>query len=208
MKGRFYDVSGGQILIDGQGIRSAAAESVRRQISFVSQDIYLFSGTVCDNIRIGRLDATDDEIVQAAREAHAHEFIMPAGYDSNVGENGVQLSGGQRQRIAIARAMVKNSPILLLDEATSALDSESEKHVQEALDRLMRGRTIMVIAHRLSTVLDADQIVVIDRGRIVAQGSHRELIAKGGLYERLYQHQFAGRSDAGGNLAPPLVHEL
>ncbi len=207
---RFYDVSGGRILIDAQDIRSASAESVRRQISFVSQDIYLFSGTVRDNIRIGRLDATDDEIVQAAREAHAHEFIieLPSGYDSNVGENGVQLSGGQRQRIAIARAMVKNSPILLLDEATSALDSESEKHVQEALDRLMRGRTIMVIAHRLSTVLDADQIVVIDRGRIVAQGSHRELIAKGGLYERLYQHQFADRSDAGGNLAPPLVHEL
>jgi ATP-binding cassette, subfamily B, bacterial MsbA len=194
---RLYDVTSGEILIDGQDLRSVSPESVRSRISFVSQDTYLFGGTVRDNIRIGRLDAGDDEVVEAARQAHAHEFIsaLPSGYESTAGENGVQLSGGQRQRIAIARAIVKNSPIILLDEATSALDSESEKHVQQALELLAEGRTILAIAHRLSTVLHADQIIVIDRGRIVAQGTHSELLAAGGLYERLYRHQFVEREE-------------
>ena len=189
---RFYDVSEGQILIDGQDLRSVSATSVRDCISFVSQDTYLFSGTVKDNIRVGRRDATDEEILEAARQAHADEFIrsLPSGYDSHVGENGIQLSGGQRQRIAIARALVKDSPIILLDEATSALDGESERHIQQALERLLEGRTIVAIAHRLSTILHADQIIVVERGRIVAEGTHAELLAIGGLYERLYRHQF------------------
>jgi ATP-binding cassette subfamily B protein len=204
---RLYDVTAGEILIDGQDIRSVSAESVRSRISFVSQDTYLFSGTVRDNIRIGRLDAGDDEVVDAARQAHADEFIsaLPAGYDSTVGENGVQLSGGQRQRIAIARAIVKNSPIILLDEATSALDSESEKHVQQALELLAEGRTIVAIAHRLSTVLHADQIIVVDRGRIVARGTHSELLAMGDLYERLYRHQFSEHGEAPRRAPHPLA---
>jgi ATP-binding cassette subfamily B protein len=192
---RLYDVQAGAVMIDGQDIRNVSSESVRRHIAFVSQDTFLFSGTVGENIRIGRLDATDAEIEAAARDAYAHDFIaaLSAGYATSVGENGVQLSGGQRQRIAIARAFLKRAPIILLDEATSALDSESERQVQLALDRLMQGRTIIVIAHRLSTILNADRILVIDAGRIVEQGTHGELLAKGGLYESLYRHQFAER---------------
>ena len=194
---RLYDVQSGAVLIDGQDIRGVSAESVRRHIALVSQDTFLFGGTVRENIRIGRLDASDAEVEAAARDAHAYDFIaaLPSGYDTNVGENGVQLSGGQRQRIAIARAFLKRAPIILLDEATSALDSESERQVQLALDRLMQGRTIIVIAHRLSTILNADRILVIDAGRIVEEGTHRELLAKGGLYESFYRQQFADKPE-------------
>ena len=194
---RLYDVESGAVTIDGQDLRSVSAESVRRHIALVSQDTYLFGGTVRENIRIGRLDASDAEVEAAGRDAHAQDFIaaLAAGYDTDVGENGVQLSGGQRQRIAIARAFLKRAPIILLDEATSALDSESERQVQLALDRLMQGRTIIVIAHRLSTILNADRILVIDAGRIVEEGTHRELLAQGGLYESLYRHQFAEKPE-------------
>ncbi len=190
---RLYDVDEGEILIDGQDLRAVSAVSVRQHIAFVSQDTYLFGGKLRENIRVGRLDATDEEVARAARDAYAHDFIeaLPNGYDTDVGENGVQLSGGQRQRIAIARAMLKGARIILLDEATSSLDSESEKQVQLALDRLMIGRTTIVIAHRLSTILNADRILVIDKGSIVEQGTHRELLAEGGLYESLYRHQFS-----------------
>jgi ATP-binding cassette subfamily B protein len=194
---RLYDVDSGAVTIDGQDLRDVPAESVRRHIALVSQDTFLFGGTVRENIRIGRLDAGDAEVEAAGRDAHAHDFIaaLKDGYDTNVGENGVQLSGGQRQRIAIARAFLKRAPIILLDEATSALDSESERQVQLALDRLMEGRTIIVIAHRLSTILNADRILVVDGGRIVEEGTHRELLAKGGLYESLYRHQFAEKPE-------------
>jgi len=193
---RLYDVDAGGIFIDGQDLREVAPESVRQHIGFVSQDAYLFGGTVRQKIRAGRLDASDEDVERAAREAYAHDFIaaLVNGYDTDVGENGVQLSGGQRQRIAIARAMLKRAPIILLDEATAALDSESEKQVQLAFDRLMEGRTIIAIAHRLSTILNADRILVIDKGRIVEEGSHRELLARGGLYESLYRHQFSDRT--------------
>jgi ATP-binding cassette subfamily B protein len=189
---RFYEVSEGQILVDGSDIQTVSASSLRDHMSFVSQDTFLFSGTLRDNIRIGRLGAPDAEVEQAARDALAHDFIaeLPKGYDTDVGENGVQLSGGQRQRIAIARALLKGAPILLLDEATSALDSESERTVQRAFDRLMEGRTTIVIAHRLSTVMNADRILVIDRGQIVEEGTHRDLVGRGGLYTRLYRQQF------------------
>jgi ATP-binding cassette, subfamily B, bacterial MsbA len=189
---RFYDVNEGVITIDGHDIRNLNTVSLRDHIAFVSQDTYLFSGTISDNIRIGRLNATDAEIELAAKDAYAHEFIseLPQGYQTNVGENGAQLSGGQRQRIAIARAMLKAAPILLLDEATSALDSQSEQVVQMAFDRLMEGRTTIVIAHRLSTVVNADQIIVIDNGQIIEKGTHADLLAKQSLYSRLYDHQF------------------
>jgi ABC-type multidrug transport system fused ATPase/permease subunit len=194
---RLYDIQSGSVLIDGQDIRSVSSDSVRRHIALVNQDTFLFAGSVRENIRIGRLDASDADVEAAARDAYAHDFIaaLQKGYDTYVGENGVQLSGGQRQRIAIARAFLKQAPIILLDEATSALDSESERQVQLALDRLMEGRTIIVIAHRLSTILNADRILVIDAGRIVEEGTHRELLAKGGLYESLYRHQFAERPE-------------
>ena len=195
---RFYDVQKGAIRVDGQDIREVAVNSLRRHIAFVSQDVFLFAGSVRDNIRIGRLDASDEEVERAARDAFAHDFIqaMPKGYDSHVGENGVQLSGGQRQRIAIARAILKNAPILLLDEATSALDSESERMIQIALDKLVQGRTTIVIAHRLATILNADKIAVIENGRVLEQGTHPELVRRGGLYEKLYRYQFAEHSPA------------
>ena len=190
---RFYDVQKGAIRVDGQDVRNVSVNSLRHHISFVSQDVFLFSGSVRDNIRIGRLDASDEEVERAARDAFAHDFItaMPNGYDSTVGENGVQLSGGQRQRIAIARAILKNAPILLLDEATSALDSESERVIQIALDKLVQGRTTIVIAHRMSTVVHADEIAVIENGIVLERGTHGELVRKGGLYEKLYRYQFA-----------------
>ena len=190
---RFYDVQKGAIRVDGQDIRSVSISSLREHIAFVSQDVFLFTGSARDNIRIGRLGATDAEVEQAARDAFAHDFIMnlPNGYDSTVGENGVQLSGGQRQRIAIARAILKNAPILLLDEATSALDSESERMIQAALDKLVEGRTTIVIAHRLATILTADEIAVIEHGRVLERGTHAELVRKQGLYEKLYRYQFA-----------------
>ncbi|HEY9164223.1 MAG TPA: ABC transporter transmembrane domain-containing protein [Magnetovibrio sp.] len=190
---RFYEVSGGRVVIDGQDVRDVSFASLRGAMALVSQEVTLFDDTVRNNIAYGRQTASFEEIQDAARNAAAHDFIMqlPEGYDTMVGEHGVRLSGGQRQRLAIARAMLKNAPILLLDEATSALDTESERHVQDALDGLMKNRTTLVIAHRLSTVVDADLIYVLDRGRVVEQGTHGELLAKGGVYANLYQLQFA-----------------
>jgi len=193
---RFYDVTEGAIRIDGHDIREVTVDSLREQIGIVPQETMLFSTTVRENIRYGRLDATDEEITAAAKDANAHEFIMdlPQGYDTKIGERGMNLSGGQRQRIAIARAILKDPRILILDEATSALDTESEKIVQAALDRLMVGRTSFVIAHRLSTIFDADQIFVIESGRICEHGTHEELLAQGGLYSNLYHIQFSKTS--------------
>ena len=194
---RFYDVTGGALTIDGINIKDVTFSSLRQQIGLVPQETMLFNATVRENILYGRLDATDEEVVEAAKAANAHDFIMalPQGYDTNVGDRGNALSGGQRQRIAIARAILKNPQILILDEATSALDTESEKIVQAALDRLMEGRTAVVIAHRLSTVRDADDIVVIDHGRIVEEGTHAELLAKKGLYANLYAVQFKDKAE-------------
>ncbi|MBB4349071.1 MULTISPECIES: ABC transporter ATP-binding protein [Rhizobiaceae] len=185
---RFYDPAEGEILIDGQNIADVTKSSLRHQLAYVSQQPYMFEGSIRDNIRYGRPDATDEEVEEAAKLAHAHEFIIAQseGYDTSVGENGVTLSGGQRQRLSIARALVRNAPILLLDEATSALDNESEAAVQKALDTAMRGRTVIVIAHRLSTVVNADKIVVMQEGRVVEEGTHDDLAQrKNGLYARL-----------------------
>ncbi|WP_411034421.1 ABC transporter ATP-binding protein [Shinella sp. BYT-45] len=185
---RFYDPAEGEILIDGQDIAHVTKQSLRNGIAYVSQQPYLFEGTIRDNIRYGRPDATDAEIEEAARHAYAHDFILaqPLGYDTPVGENGVTLSGGQRQRLSIARALVRNAPILLLDEATSALDTESEQAVQKALDEAMSGRTVVVIAHRLSTVVRADKIIVMQDGKVVEEGTHEVLAAReNGLYARL-----------------------
>ncbi|MCP8896680.1 ABC transporter ATP-binding protein/permease [Shinella daejeonensis] len=185
---RFYDPVAGEILIDGQDIAHVTKQSLRNAIAYVSQQPYLFEGTIRDNIRYGRPDATDAEVEAAARHAYAHDFILaqPQGYDTLVGENGVTLSGGQRQRLSIARALVRNAPILLLDEATSALDTESEKAVQKALDEAMSGRTVVVIAHRLSTIVRADKIIVMQQGRVAEEGTHEALASRpGGLYARL-----------------------
>ena len=189
---RFYDVDSGRIAIDGTDVQDVTFESLRGAMALVSQEITLFDDTIRANIAYGRPDASEDEIIEAAKNAAAHDFIMemPVGYDTYVGERGTKVSGGQRQRLAIARAMLKNAPILLLDEATSALDTESERHVQSALTKLMQGRTTLVIAHRLSTVMDADLIHVINQGELVESGSHTELIAQEGIYARLYQLQF------------------
>jgi len=185
---RFYDVDSGRVTIDGTDVRDVTLASLREAVALVSQDIVLFDATVHANIAYGRPEADRDTVEAAARSAAAHEFIaaLPNGYDTRIGENGVRLSGGQRQRLAIARAMLKDAPILLLDEATSSLDSESERHVQTALKTLMRGRTTLVIAHRLATVRDADHIYVLDAGRVVETGRHAELLARGGVYARLY----------------------
>ena len=194
---RFYEVDEGVIEIDGHDVRDVTVDSFREQIGIVPQETMLFSSSVRENIRYGRLDATDEEIEEAARAANAEEFILqlPEGYETKIGERGLNLSGGQRQRIAIARAILKNPRILILDEATSALDTESEKIVQAALDKLMVGRTSFAIAHRLSTIFNADCIYVIDGGHIVEQGTHEELLAAGGLYSTLYNIQFRGEGE-------------
>ncbi|MDR9416587.1 MAG: ATP-binding cassette domain-containing protein, partial [Gracilimonas sp.] len=189
---RFYDPQKGAIYVDGKNIQDITFKSLRQHISIVPQEVHLFGTSIRENIIYGKLDATPEEITQAAKDANAHEFILKTenGYDSMIGEKGVKLSGGQRQRIAIARAILKNPAILLLDEATSSLDSESEAQVQEALGRLMKNRTTFVIAHRLSTVQHADQILVMDEGKIVEVGTHLQLITKDGLYSHLYELQF------------------
>ncbi len=201
---RFFDVEDGRILIDGQDIASTTQESLRAQISVVTQDTSLLHRSIRDNIRYGRPEATDAEIVAAARLAHAHEFILGLedwrgrrGYDSQVGERGVKLSGGQRQRIAIARVILKNAPILVLDEATSALDSEVEAAIQASLDTLMAGKTVIAIAHRLSTIARMDRLVILDHGHIVEQGSHEQLLRSGGHYAGLWRHQSGGFIAAG-----------
>ncbi|HCY6320869.1 TPA: SAV1866 family putative multidrug efflux ABC transporter [Staphylococcus aureus] len=188
---RFYDVTSGQILIDGHNIKDFLTGSLRNQIGLVQQDNILFSDTVKENILLGRPTATDEEVVEAAKMANAHDFIMnlPQGYDTEVGERGVKLSGGQKQRLSIARIFLNNPPILILDEATSALDLESESIIQEALDVLSKDRTTLIVAHRLSTITHADKIVLIENGHIVETGTHRELIAKQGAYEHLYSIQ-------------------
>lgn len=195
---RFHEIDGGCILIDGQDVRDLTLDSVYANIALVSQEVVLFDDTVRANIAYGKPGATQEEIEAAAQNAAALDFIreLPDGFDTMVGERGVKLSGGQRQRLAIARAILKNAPILLLDEATSSLDTESERHVQSALDKLMENRTTLVIAHRLSTIVDADLIYVIQDGRIVETGAHGELLAKGGAYEKLYSLQFAAEADA------------
>jgi subfamily B ATP-binding cassette protein MsbA len=189
---RFYDPTGGRILVDGRDLRAVTLTSLRGCVGTVPQETALFSGTIYENILYGRLDATRDEVIEAARAANALEFIerLPEGFNTIMGERGARLSGGQRQRVAIARALLKNPRILVLDEATSALDAESEQLVQAALERLMVGRTTFVIAHRLSTVQHATRILVLDRGRICESGSHQELLTRGGLYQRLYEMQF------------------
>jgi subfamily B ATP-binding cassette protein MsbA len=199
---RFYEVSGGRITIDGRDVRDLTLASLRARIAVVTQFTFLFNDTVRNNIAYGDVGTSMERIEAAARAANAHEFIreLPRGYDTVIGELGVKLSGGQRQRLAIARALLKNAPILILDEATSALDNESERLVQEAIERLMAGRTTLVIAHRLSTIRNADRIAVLERGRIVEEGAHAELLARGGEYRRLYDLQFRDepRAAAGG----------
>jgi len=189
---RFYDPLKGRVLIDGHDVRQVTQRSLRSHIAMVLQETFLFSGTVRDNIRYGRLDATEEEIIEAAKAAYAHEFIvnLPNGYDSEIGERGVKLSGGQAQRIAIARAILADPKILILDEATSLVDTEAEQQIQAALENLMRGRTTFVIAHRLSTVRKADKIVVIDEGQIVEEAPHEILMRRGGLYAEMYTRQF------------------
>ena len=188
---RFYEASEGVVRIDGIDVRDLSLTSLRRNIGVVQQDVYLFAGTVAENLRYGRPDATQAEIVAAAKAANAHDFIMALsnGYATDIGQRGVKLSGGQKQRLTIARAFLKDAPILIFDEATSALDNESEQAIQSALQVLAKARTTLVIAHRLSTVRNADRILVLTEDGIAEQGSHDELIAAGGAYERLYRMQ-------------------
>ena len=195
---RFYDVTGGAVLIDGQDVRGLTLKSLRSAIGIVQQDVYLFSGTIRENIAYGKPDATDEEIVEAAKKANIHEFVMGLedGYDTYVGERGARLSGGQKQRISIARVFLKDPPILILDEATSALDNESERHIQQSLEELARDRTTIVIAHRLSTIRNADEIIVIDDDGIRERGCHAELLQQNGLYARYYNMQFEGLEQA------------
>jgi subfamily B ATP-binding cassette protein MsbA len=197
---RFYDVSSGAILVDGRDIRSVRIGDLRALMGIVSQETVLFHDTVRANIAYGHPDATSSQIEAAARAANAHEFVeqLPNGYETVVGERGVELSGGQRQRIAIARALLRDPPILILDEATSALDTESERLIQEAIETLLRGRTVFVVAHRLSTVQRADQILVLEEGYVVERGDHATLLARSGRYKRLHDLQFEGASAPAG----------
>lgn len=191
---RLYDVQSGEIVIDGQNIANVTQDSLRDAIAFVPQEPILFHRTLMENIRYGRRDATDEEVIEAAKKAHCHEFIsgLPEQYKTYVGERGIRLSGGERQRVAIARAILKNAPILVLDEATSSLDSESEALIQDALEILMRDKTVLVIAHRLSTIMKMDRIVVLEKGKVVAEGTHQELLDQGGLYQKLWSIQAGG----------------
>jgi ATP-binding cassette subfamily B multidrug efflux pump len=201
---RFFDLEGGRILIDGQDIAHVTQESLRAQISLVTQDTSLLHRSIAENIRYGRPSATDEEVIAAARLAHADEFIQGledwkgrTGYEARVGERGVKLSGGQRQRVAIARVILKNAPILVLDEATSALDSEVEAAIQQSLGTLIAGKTVIAVAHRLSTIARMDRLIVLDHGRIVEQGSHAALLAAGGQYAALWRRQSGGFIDPG-----------
>jgi len=188
---RFYEVTEGRILLDGLDIRSLQVQALRRQIGVVQQEVYMFAGTVLENILYGRPEATREEVIHAARRANAHDFVMrlPQGYDTDIGQRGVRLSAGQRQRLSIARVFLKDPPILIFDEATSALDYESERVIQEALEVMARGRTTIVIAHRLSTIRNAGRIVVLAEGGIAEQGTHEELVRRGGTYAALYALQ-------------------
>ena len=188
----FYELEDGSIEIDGRDIRTLTRESVRRNIGIVQQDIYLFNASIKDNILYGKLDATDEEVIEAAKRANIHDYIMTLehGYETQIGERGVRLSGGQKQRLSIARVFLKNPPILILDEATSALDNTTEILIQQALDELCEGRTTLVVAHRLSTVKNADEIAVVADGKIVEQGTHDTLVDAGGVYADLYKLQF------------------
>ena len=194
---RFYDVTEGRILLDGKDIRDVKLKDLRDEIGIVQQDVYLFAGTIIDNIRYGRPDATDEEVIRAAKAANAHEFIMELadGYDTDIGQRGVKLSGGQKQRLSIARVFIKNPPILIFDEATSALDNESEKVVQKSLELLAKDRTTFVIAHRLSTIQNASKILVLDHGEIVESGTHEELMALHGLYAHLHDIQYREKAE-------------
>ena len=189
---RFYEVSAGKVCIDGTDIRDIRLESLRNHIGIVQQDVYLFAGTIMDNIRYGKPEADDEEVVRAAKRANAHEFIMsfPDGYDTDIGQRGVKLSGGQKQRLSIARVFLKNPPILIFDEATSALDNESEQVVQKSLESLAKDRTTFVIAHRLTTIRNAGKILVLTEEGIAEQGTHKELLEKKGIYESLYHMHF------------------
>lgn len=192
---RLYDVSAGTISIDGQNIAGVTQESLRTSIAFVPQEPALFHRSLMENIRYGRQDATDEEVIEAAKQAHCHEFISqyPEGFQTMVGERGVKLSGGERQRVAIARAILKDAPILILDEATSSLDSESERLIQDALLRLMKGKTVIAIAHRLSTVMNMDRLIVMEKGEVVLSGTHDELLAhESNLYKKLWEIQAGG----------------
>ena len=189
---RFYDVTGGAVKIDGKDVRDLTLKSLRDHIGIVQQDVYLFVGTVFDNIRYGKPDATREEVIEAAKNANAHEFIMslPNGYETDIGQRGIKLSGGQKQRLSIARVFLKNPPILIFDEATSALDNESEKVVQDSLEKLAKNRTTFVIAHRLSTIKNAEKIIVLSEDGIEESGTHEELMTRKGTYEKLYNMQF------------------
>jgi ATP-binding cassette subfamily B protein len=191
---RFYEINDGSIKIDGIDIRDVTLESLRKNIGIVQQDVFLFAGTIRDNIAYGRGNATDDEIIEAAKHANIHDFIMTLdeGYETYIGERGVRLSGGQKQRISIARVFLKNPPLLILDEATSSLDNETELKIQQSLEKLSKGRTSLVIAHRLSTIKNADEILVISGEGIMERGKHEELIQKDGYYSKLYHAQFKG----------------
>ncbi len=196
---RFYDIEKGQIRMDGQDISQVQQETLRAQVGMITQDTALLHRSVRDNLLYGKPGATEEEMIEAAKQAEAHDFILGlsdaegrTGYDAHVGERGVKLSGGQRQRVAIARVLLKDAPILIMDEATSALDSEVESIIQSNLSRLMEGKTVIAIAHRLSTIAALDRLIVLDKGKIVEQGTHSELIAQGGLYAQLWSHQSGG----------------